>query len=116
MSQIQTDFILTFQPDTNPKKYGALIVINDAEDSTSRQSVNHTGTMTEPEQLYTAEIDLPNVSSEPVILNVDFGALDIHPETGEIEMILKDGEAEVDRKKVKVKEAQDESRPIGIDS
>lgn len=114
MSQIQTEIILTFQPDTNPKQYGSLIIVNNADESLTRQTVNHSGEMTEPNQLYTAEIDYPGLAEEPLILSADFGPLDIHPETGEVEIILKSSGTEVDRKKVKVKEAQDESRPIGI--
>lgn len=109
---ITPNFVLTFQPGTNPVHYGVTILINDQGSSNPQVDLQNNGEMNSELTTYTTTVDMINVDDDPVILKVDLGQLEIHPEDGEVDITLVDGATHVGHARIKVKEAQDESRPI----
>ncbi|MCT4664221.1 MAG: hypothetical protein N4A45_03180 [Flavobacteriales bacterium] len=117
MSQTTTDFFLTYQEKTNPKHYGMTILLNNADENKHPQVyLENNGEVTVQNLVYTSIVNINEFKDNPTIIKIDLKEIEIDPIQGEIEMILMDGDDEKRRKKVKVKDAQAESRPVKFNS
>jgi hypothetical protein len=99
---------------SNPKDYDLVVSIDERLTSGVKLS-EHQGIPEGPYSGYTYEISIGTGTEDNHVseLRVPLGIMELDPEHGEIEVVLKDGSSSIIGKgKVRAEEAQQESRPI----
>jgi hypothetical protein len=111
MSQITPVLGLTYLEGINPRSYVLRITLEGQSNSNHLLS-NHSGSYTTPNLEYLANVNMTQSSEGLVNRMIDLGQLNIHPQDGDINVILMDGATQIGSGTIRVKEAEQQSRPV----
>lgn len=112
MSQITPVLHLSYYLNgANQREYALRITI-DGQSTPNHILSSHSGSFTTPNILYEANVNMTQSSEGLVNRMIDLGQLNIHPQDGDINVILMDGATQIGSGTIRVKEAEQQSRPV----
>jgi len=112
MMEILPNLKLTFQEGTNPKHY-ALNIKVDEEESHPHLMIDHNGgNMIVSNSQFEIVVEMGEETEGVNELDIDLGSLEFDSEESEVKVLIQVNGASVGENTIKVKEAQQESRPI----
>ncbi len=112
MSLIIPELKLTYLEGSNPKHYALNVKINGQLTHPNLIVNNDSGTWTIPNDHYVVNVELGGSSPGSDNIDIDLGQITFDSEESLVEVELKQNNTVVGKKSVRVKEAQQESRPI----